>query len=311
MKSKKKLPIWAVVLSALVVLSSLLTIFTGERVYKKTFKTTPHEIKRRRLHERRLQQLSAYEHQSFLIESSKNKYNIEVMHIQSKLVTNKVIVLVHGIRSNFYDLLPTAFRYLNDGYHIILYNQRQSGLTGGKTSTFGLYERFDLEEVATVARRIYKNAQIGVHGFSMGAATAIMQSELNETSNLIDFYMLDAPFHTMASTIELAARRGAETRIPPWYLKFSGDAVLRLRQRVAYKDIAPLSVIHHTTRPVLLIHGELDDVTSPDGSRQLFGAIHHNQRRLEIFPEQGHCTAHLSVEDEYFERVHRFIADYL
>ena len=311
MKSKKKLPVWAVVLSVIAVVSSILTIMTGSRVYKKTFKTKPYEIKRRRLHEKRLNQLGEYEHQTFLIESSKNKYNIEVMHVKSKIETNKVIVLVHGIRSNYYDLLPVAFRYLNDGFHVILYNQRQSGLTGGKTSTFGLYERFDLEEVATVARRIYKDSQIGVHGFSMGAATAIMQSELNEDSNLVDFYILDAPFHTMASTIELAARRKDETQMPPWYVKFSGDTFLRLRQRVSYKDIAPIDAIRHSTRPILLIHGEKDNVTCPNGSRQLFGAIHHNQRRLEIFPEEAHCTAHYKNEVEYFDRVYQFLADYL
>jgi alpha-beta hydrolase superfamily lysophospholipase len=281
------------------------------RVYKKTFKTKPHEIKRRRFHEKRLKQLEAYENQTFFVESSKNKYNIEVRHIQSKIETNRAIILVHGIRSNYYDLLPVAFRYLNDGYHVILYNQRQSGLTGGTTSTFGLYERFDLEDVATVARRIYKEGKVGVHGFSMGAATAIMQSELNERTDLVDFYILDAPFHTMASTVELAARRGGETKMPPWYVKFAGDTVLRLRQRVAYKDIMPLNVIHHTTRPILLIHGEKDDVTCPNGSRQLFGAIHHNKRRLEIFPEEAHCTAHYRNEREYFERVHRFIADFI
>ena len=311
MKNKNKLPIWAVTLSAIIFVLCILTIFTGSRVYKKTFKTKPYEIQRRQVHERRLKQLSEYEHQTFLIESRKNKYNIETMHIRSKKETNKVIILVHGIRSNYYDLLPVAFRYLNDGYHIILYNQRQSGLTGGRTSTFGLYERFDLEEVATVARRIYKDYQIGIHGFSMGAATAIMQSEMNEQSNLIDFYILDAPFHTMASAVELAARRGDDTKMPPWYVKFSGDAVLRLRQRIAYRDIAPIDAIHHTTRPVLLIHGEQDDVTSADGSRQLFATIHHNQRRLEIFEEEGHCTAHEAHADDYFNRIYTFISDFL
>lgn len=311
MKNKKKLPIWAVILGIIAVLSSIFTIFTGSRVYKKTFKTKPHETNRSRLHETRLKQLNKYENQTFFIESSKNKYNIEVMHILSKKETNKIIILVHGIRGNFYDLLPVAFRYLEDGYNIILYNQRQSGLTGGKTSTFGLYERLDLEEVATVARRIYKDGQIGVHGFSMGAVTAIMQSQLNEASNLVDFYIADAPYHTMASAVEHAARHKDKIKIPSWYVKFSGDTVLRLRQRVAYKDIMPVSVIQHTTRPVLLIHGEKDNVTSPLGSRQLFNAIHHGKRRLELFPEQGHCTAHYREEVKYFERIYQFIADFI
>lgn len=311
MKNRKKRPTWAVILGIIAVLSSIFTIFTGSRVYKKTFKTKPHEPNRSQDHETRLKQLDNYENQTFLIESSKNKYNIEVMHIKSKIETNKTIILVHGIRGSFYDLLPVAFRYLDDGYNIILYNQRQSGLTGGKTSTFGLYERLDLEEVATVARRIYKEGQIGVHGFSMGAATAIMHSELNEISNLVDFYIADAPFHTMASAVAYSARHKDKIKIPSWYVKFAGDTVLRLRQRVAYSDIMPVSVIHHTTCPVLLIHGEKDDVTSPLGSRQLFDAIHHDKRRLELFPEEGHCTAHFRNEQEYFKRIYQFIADFM
>ena len=311
MNNKKKLPIWAVMLSVLLLLTSISTLFVGSRVYKKTFKVRPHEIKRRRLIEKQVKRLEGYDHQKFFIQSSQNKYNIETLHIKSKIETNKLIILVHGLRRSYYDLLPLAFRYLEDGYHVMLYNQRQSGLTGGTTSTFGLYEKFDLEEVATVARRVYKRGTIGIHGFSMGAATAIMQSELNEKNNLVDFYILDAPFHTMASTVELAARRKDETKIPPWYVKFSGDAFLRLRQRVSYKEIAPIEAIRHSTRPILLIHGEKDNVTCPNGSRQLYAAIHHNQRRLEIFPEEGHCTAHYSNEPAYFERVHQFIADYV
>lgn len=310
MDNKKKMPIWAIVLSVLLFLTGLFTLLTGLRVYKKTFKVKPHEIKRRRLHEKHLVELEEYEHQRFMIESTQNGYTVEALHIRSKRETSNVIILVHGIRSNYYDLLPLAFRYLKDGYNVILYNQRQSGLTGGKTSTFGLYEKYDLEEVATVARRIYKNGKVGIHGFSMGAATAIMQSELNEQTNSADFYILDAPFHTMASTIELAVRREKSTKMPPWYVRFSGDTFLRLRKRVSYKKIAPIDVIHHSTRPILLIHGEKDDVTCPDGSRQLFGAIHHNKRRLELFSEEGHCSAHFRNEEDYLVRVYQFIDDF-
>ena len=307
----KKLPTWAVVLSVLLLLPSLFTLITGLRVYKKTFKLKPHEATTHELHGRYAAKLEAYDHQKFFIESNQNKYNVEAIHIKSEIETDRVMIIVHGIRSSYYDVLPVAFRYLKDGYNVILYNQRQSGLTGGKTTTFGLYEKFDLEEVATVARRIYRNGKIGVHGFSMGAATAIMQSELNEENNLVDFYILDAPFHTMASTIDLAARRKDGTKLPPQYVKFSGDAFLRLRRRVAYKDIAPINAIGHSTRPILIIHGEKDDITCPNGSRQLFAAIHHSKRRLEIFPEEDHCTAHENNEDEYFDRIHRFISDYL
>lgn len=311
LNNQKKMAPWARLLTVFIFLLGVCTWVVGMRVYVKTFKTKPHEITRKRIHERRLKQLDAFDHQRFMVQSSKNKYNIEAIHIKSPIETNNTIIIVHGIRGNYYDLLPTAFRYLKDGYNVIMYNQRQSGLTGGKTSTFGFYEKFDLEEVATVARRIYREGKIGVHGFSMGAATAILQSEENEKSNLIDYYVLDSPFHTMTSAVELGARHKAGTKIPMWYVLFSGDAVSRVRHRISYKDVVPLAAISHTTRPVLLLHGELDEVTLPDGSRQLFAAIHHNKRRLEIFDGAEHCRAHFKAEDDYFNRVYQFISDYV
>jgi len=311
MINNKKITLLTRFLTIYLFIMGILTWIVGMRVYKKTFKTTPNEITRRRIHEKRLSQLENYKHQRFMVESPRNKYQIETIHIRSIHQSEHVMVLVHGIRSNYYDLLPVAFKYLNDGYHVIMYNQRQSGLTGGNNSTFGLYEKYDLEEIVTVARRMYPYGKVGVHGFSMGAATAIMQSEMNEKNDLVDFYILDAPFHSMASAVELGAMRGEGTKIPLWFVKFSGDAVSRLRERISYKDIIPLEVIVHTTKPVLLIHGEMDEVTCPDGSRQLFAAIHHNKRRLEIFDQEGHCTAYYRQEEEYFNRIHKFIGDFL
>ena len=311
MGNNKKLQTWLAFLSGFLLIISIFTLVTGLRVYKQTFKTKPNDITRRRVHEQRLKKLNEYDYQQFFVQSSKNKYNVEVIHIKTPIASNNVMILVHGIRGNYFDLMPAAFRYLRDGYNVIMYNQRQSGQTGGKNSTFGLYEKFDLEEVATVARRIYQGGLVGVHGFSMGAATAIMQSELNEKNNLVDFYIFDAPFHTMASAVEMSVRNKQSTKIPPGFVTFSGDAFLRLRRRVSYKDIAPVDVIHHSQRPILLIHGEKDMVTCPEGSRQLFAAVSHNQRRLEIFPDGEHCNNHTVYEDDYFDRVHRFIADYL
>ena len=311
MKNSKKIQIWLAFFSGFMLVFSVFTFITGLRVYKKTFKTKPNEIIKKREHEQCLKVLARYEHQKFFVESGKNKYNVEAIHIKTSLESDNAVILVHGIRGNYYDLMSAAVHYLEAGYNVVMYNQRQSGMTGGKNSTFGLFEKFDLEEVATITRRMYKTGKIGVHGWSMGAATAIMQSELNERNDLVDFYILDAPFHTMASIVELAARRGDTTKIPPWYVKVSGDAFLRVRSRISYKDIAPIDAIRHSTRPILLIHGEEDDITSPDGSRQLLAAISHDNCRLEIFPREGHCTMHTNQEEDYFNRIHRFIADYL
>lgn len=51
----------------------------------------------------------------------------------------------------------------------MLYNQRHTGHTGGNDYTFGLYERYDLENVAKFVKKKYPNGLLGAHGHSMGA----------------------------------------------------------------------------------------------------------------------------------------------
>jgi len=312
MKKKKSMLRFALILSTFITFVSTVTTFiVGNRVYKKTFKVTPHEIgARKRVHERRLQKLDEYEHQKFMVDNPKNGYPIETIQIQSPIRNEDVIVIVHGIQGSYYDLLEVAFRYLDDGKNIIMYNQRQSGLTGGTNSTFGLYERFDLEAVCKIAKQAYPNGKIGVHGFSMGAATATMHSELNEKSQLVDFYILDSPFHTMASAVDMGVNHGKDTKLPNWFVKFSGSIVLKLRERVTYKDIVPIKSIKHTTKPILFMHGEQDNVTAPKSSFELCKAINHKNKRLKIFKEQDHCTAYFRKTDEYFTEIYSFIEEF-
>ena len=40
----------------------------------------------------------------------------------------------------------------------------------------------------------YPNGNIGVHGVSMGAATALMHAEMNEVTHRVNFYVADSGY---------------------------------------------------------------------------------------------------------------------
>lgn len=289
-----------------------ITWYVGNEVYKETFgakpRTTADEMERQYWQE--IKKLKPYDHQKFMLESSKNGYLIETLHIKSTRESENAIVLIHGIKSNFYDLASVALRYLNDGYNVILYNQRQTGLTGGDNFTLGLYERFDLEEIMTVARRLYPNGVIGVHGFSMGAATAAMHAELNKKTRKVDFYVLDSPYHTLESAIKLRLETDRMFLLR-CYTKWAGNIVLRLKEKVKYQDIEPVRAIAHADVPVLLLHGKKDTVTHPGSSQILHDAIPHKNKKLVYFSGDGHCIMHCEQEAEYFKEIYSFIANYV
>ena len=190
-------------------------------------------------------------------------------------------------------------------------SQRNTGLTGGDNFTFGLYERFDLEAVAEYTRALYPGGIIGVHGFSMGAATSTMHTELNEESKNVDFYVLDAPYHTMESAVELGIIAENIPFLPVSFAKWAGNVVLKVKEHLTYDDIQPVDAVKNITVPVLLIHGKEDKVTSPESSQYIFDAIPHDKKALWYINGLGHCEADSVMEKEYFDGIYQFITTYV
>ena len=255
--------------------------------------------------------MAHYQHETHFISSPENGYDVEVLTITANEQTDDAMVIVHGIGSNYHEVLNSAFNYLENGYNVVVYNQRHTGLTGGDNYTFGLYERFDLEAVATFARGLYPDGKLGVHGFSMGAATSTMHTELNEVSRNVDFYILDAPYHTMESAVELGIIAENIPFLPVSFAKWAGDVVLKVKEGLNYDDIQPVKAVENITVPVLLIHGTEDEVTPPVSSQEIYNAIPHEQKALWYIEGLGHCEADDLMEEEYFNGIYQFIEAYV
>lgn len=254
-----------------------------------------------------LETLDCYDHETVFVKSEVNDYDVETLHIKSNQETSDTMIIVHGIGSNYHEVLNVAFNYLENGYNAVVYHQRNTGLTGGDNYTFGLYERFDLEAVAEYTRSLYKDGTIGVHGFSMGAATSAMHTELNEQSKNVDFYILDAPYHTMESAVELGIIAEDIPLLPVGFAKWAGNVVLKAKEDLTYDDIQPVNAVKNITVPVLLIHGTEDKVTPPESSQYIYDAIPHDNKELWYIEGLGHCEADSQMESEYFNHVYQFI----
>lgn len=255
--------------------------------------------------------LSNYNSEKFSIESIENKYYIDGINIKANEETSNTVVIVHGIRSNYYETLNVAYGYLKNGFNAILYNQRNTGETGGENYTFGLFERYDLDTVVAYAKEKYKDGVLGVHGFSMGAATSTMHTALNEKDKKVDFYILDAPFEKMETAIELGVKGENIKVLPVKYATFIGNLFTRIKGGFWYKDVQPYKEVSKTTVPVMIIHGTEDKVTSIEGSEKILNNIPHDLKELWKVEGFGHCTAVREIEDEYFEKVMGFINKYI
>lgn len=95
--------------------------------------------------------------------------------------TDKTAVLVHGYTSQGKDMGSFArFYYEKLGFNVLLPDNRGHGQSGGNYIGFGWPDRLDyllwLEEIL---KRVGDQAQIVLHGISMGGATVLMVSGEN------------------------------------------------------------------------------------------------------------------------------------
>ena len=92
---------------------------------------------------------------------------------------DRAIILVHGIDSHGWDgAQPDIARaYVDAGFHVLVFDLRGHGRSGGNRLGLGWHEREDIRgAVDVLLSRGFEPGKIGIHGTSYGAATALLSA---------------------------------------------------------------------------------------------------------------------------------------
>ena len=94
---------------------------------------------------------------------------------------NKVVICFHGYTSNGMSEYPSLARcFMSRGFGALIIDQRSHGQSEGKYIGFGCMDRLDaLEWIRWTVDKVGQDAQIILHGGSMGGATVCMVSGLD------------------------------------------------------------------------------------------------------------------------------------
>lgn len=208
---------------------------------------------------------------------------------------NKIIIICHGIKQYKDAAVFTKIsREFEKDYDIINMDLRGHGRSGGRC-TFTSFEVKDLKAVVNYARKKYK--KVGVIGFSLGAATAILTSA--EYKN-IDSLIVVSPF-TKISKINL---RFWEKEA---FYSLKED-ISDLNKKVKIGNIflskqAPIDVIDKISpTPILLLHGKEDWVIDVSHSQQLYEKA-KQPKKLIIFEKAAHAERIYQQFPEKFKEI--------
>lgn len=214
-------------------------------------------------------------------------------------------ICFHGYRgSAIFDMSIMGQFLQNEGYNVILVDQRAHFHSGGHTITYGIRERRDvLSWIKYANERFGSDKPIYLFGISMGATTVVMASGLDLPDN-VKMICADCPFSSPKDIIYYVAKR--------WY-KFPNLlwALIRVSALVYGHLIIPRNItaanaVKNTNKPILLIHGEADYFVPKEMSEKIKQS-NPDCVELHTFPGAYHGVSYFADPERYISIVRDFI----
>lgn len=213
-------------------------------------------------------------------------------------------ICFHGYRgSAVRDFSGTGLYLIDEGYNVILVDERAHWRSQGHTITYGINERCDVLTWIEVAnRRFGAEKPIFLFGISMGGGTVLMASGQELPEN-VKGIVADCPFNSPKDIIRHVCRKinlnPTLAWIPVWlsshiYGHFNINATTAADE------------VKKTKKPIMIVHGEGDDFVPPYMSRQVYDA---NPDMIEIhtFPDAGHGMSYYYDPERFQGLISRFI----
>jgi uncharacterized protein len=192
-----------------------------------------------------------------------------------------VAVLPHGYLMNRAELTPQAVKLWQEGFSCLLFDFRAHGRSQGRKCTMGVVERKDIIAAVRFAKGREPGRKVVLIGSSMGAAASVLAQE--EEPGLADALVLDSAYAQLPVAIlgwwrflggkPLAFLLGPTPLIAGPFAGFNPFSI----------DISE-SLQRISDVPVLIMHGDKDDLALPDEARRNIAAC---GGRAEVLWLQG------------------------
>jgi fermentation-respiration switch protein FrsA (DUF1100 family) len=186
------------------------------------------------------------------------------------------------------------------GNNVLLFDFRGRGDSDVAPLSLAHKELPDARAVLRYARERMPNGKIGVIGYSMGAAVALLVAAADPS---IEAVVADSPF---ASIRDVLANAYKLRRLPPRFLLELSDVINRWRYGYQFEAVRPVDVVGEIApRPLFIIHGTADALIPAEQGQRLYDEA-GEPKELWLVPDAIHCGAYFVDRPEYVERVTKF-----
>ena len=212
--------------------------------------------------------------------------------------TKSAIIVMHGYPADKANLLGVA-EFLAKDFNVFLFDFRSFGKSDGKYTTAGYLERKDLLGALNYLEREKNLTKIGLYGFSLGGAVALMTNHKN-----VKAIVADSAYAELSHMVEHMYGIFFVFKYPLAYLtKLYGLLFLGIN----IDDVNPVDNIKNVEVPILIIHAKNDSQIPVNEAQSLHEA--NKKSELWIVENADHGMAHFANSKEYEQKVSEFFRE--
>lgn len=216
------------------------------------------------------------------------------------------LIFVHGMASirSGDNAIALAARIVSHGYNVLLFDLRAHGSSGGDRVSGGVHEQQDvLGAFDFLVAQGTPGDSIGLLGFSMGAATALMAASQEAAIGAV---VADSPY---SNASDLMVRETArKTIFPRWLAQIFVPTAKLMADKLHGIDVGslvPEEVVKGLQYPILIIHGEGDTRIPFEHGVKVFEAAPRGSG-IWLVPDVEHVDTFLTYPDEYVDRIRAY-----
>ena len=293
----------------LIIIAILIIVFflaTGLYIFKSTVTRKLHDIEKSytRYVENNLFDEALYNSASKedITLKSFDGLNLTSTLIMNENPTNKFIILVHGVSICYVGSLKYFDIFYKNGFNVLIVNQRRHGKSEGKYSTYGFYEKYDVNMwIEYLKSRFGNDIILGLHGESMGAGTVMETIPLNDS---IKFVIEDCGYSNFHELIGFQITHAYKNRLVRKILRPSlifANLFMKTKAKFSMKKIVPIDIVSSTSLPMMFIHGKEDYFVPWYMSLDLYNAKTKGYKKLYLVEGAKHAEA-LEVNKILYEK---------
>ncbi len=216
--------------------------------------------------------------------------------------SKRLVIGCTGHRGAKHELLGIGSGLWRAGNNVLLFDFRGRGESDRAPASLAHNEIHDARAAVRFAKQRMPDARVGVIGYSMGAAVAILTAAIEPD---VEAVVADASFATIRDLIGYVYQR---RRLPLRPILELSDAINRWRFGYPFEAVRPVDVVGKIApRPLLIIHTTGDEIIPVEHAHRLHAAA-GEPKELWIVADAPHCGAYFVDRPAYVERVAQFFA---